>query len=149
MPTLLKGRKIKKAIAEKERVLTTDDVRSAWARSAGRKLKLILVDSKYYAIPWEVWRDIVQFTKVDAGQYRKDRYDCDDFAVVLKAVVSRKFALNSAGIIFDYSGGHAYTALIVADENRTPFMVFVEPQTDGLVTRMEGAYDAEFGIAIF
>ena len=148
---ILRSRKIKKSIAKKEQVVTSTQLREIWKNSAGRNLQAIIVDKNYYAIPWELWCDVIEHTKIDAGQYRTDRYDCDDFAIVLKGVVSRKFALNSAGIVFDYSGGHAYTALLVAndDETKSPFIVFIEPQTDGLITNFEGAYDAEFGIAIF
>ena len=102
-------------------------------------------------MPWETWELILKYSNVDAGKYKAERYDCDDFAVALRAAVSRKLGLNSVGLVFDISGKHAYVALLVADPAGGPvFIVFLEPQSDKVVVREAGTpYAMNQGFAIW
>lgn len=149
MPNGIRKSRVVRLVRRTEIRVEADDLMRAWGRSRGRALDLVPLDRAYFAVPWETWNLILAYTAVDAGEYQTDRYDCDDFAVALKAAVSRKLALNGVGLVIDWSGRHAYAALIVADSDGAVRIVFAEPQTDRVVYRSEGMYAAKSGMAIF
>lgn len=149
MPNGVPKRKVTRLIEKTEVQIDGDALRRAWQNSPGRDLQLIPVDRVYWGVPWKTWELILRYTAVDAGQYRSDRYDCDDFAFALRAAVSRKLALNSVGLVIDYSGRHAYSALLVTNPGEEPKVVFLEPQNDRLIIKYEGMYSADVGFAIY
>ena len=63
-------------------------------------------------------------------------FDCDDFAVMIRAALS-KHGLNSAGIIWGDS--HAWNLFVVVGSSG-PEIVFVEPQSDAIVVELTGEY---------
>ena len=101
-----------RAIARSERRVSSDEVLAAIGRSSARRLQLICLDRHYFALPTGLWNTVLRYTGVDQGQYRAERYDCDDFATAFKAAVSRKLAVNGVGLVVDISGAHAYNALL-------------------------------------
>ena len=135
MPNGIPKRKVAKLIADTESVVSAQELIHAWETSDGSSLTPTVIDSKFYAVPWMTWKLILQYSNVDAGTYKRERYDCDDFAVALRAAVSRKLGLNSVGLVFDISGRHAYSALLVTDPTR---IVFLEPQNDRVVVKQHG-----------
>lgn len=97
-------------------------------------MQVIGLDSRYKAVPQDLWDRIIDGTDVDACEYRTDEFDCDDFAVTFKGDCAKHFALgNAVGMVVDtnYSPeyGHAYVALLVVDGDTVRAMM-VEPQND-------------------
>ena len=148
MPNGVPKRKVVKRIAAAEKIYTNKDVAAAVARSNAAALQVVVLDSKYWAVDIDTWKLILEYTGVDQGQYRADRYDCDDFAFAFKAAVSRKLAVNGVGIVVDWSGKHAYNAILVADANGL-VIKFIEPQSDGLVIQDEEMYKMDSGFIVF
>ena len=147
MPNGVPKRKVVSLIKKTESVVPATDLITAWQNSDGRSISPTIIDANFYAVPWETWQLILEYSNVEAGTYRKDRYDCDDFAVALRAAVSRKLGLNSVGLVFDISGRHAYSALLVTNPTR---IVFLEPQNDKVVVKQQGTpYAMAQGFAIW
>ena len=71
------------------------------------------------------------------GDYGGRNWDCDDFAEALRVDMSREHGLNC--VIVVWGDKHAFNAVVLAGDNG-PEIVFVEPQTDGLVTELTGSY---------
>ena len=67
------------------------------------------------------------------------QFDCDDFAVMMRASLSRH-GMNSCGIVA--GDAHAWVCFVVAGADG-PEIVFVEPQTDARVERLEGSYSVK------
>ena len=68
---------------------------------------------------------------------RGRNYDCDDFAMELKAALARTAGLNGCAIV--WGDGHAWCVFLVHDAGGVE-AVMVEPQTDALVEACTGAY---------
>ena len=137
-------------IAKVERAFSPADVSAAWAASPASRLQLVCLDGqRYYGLPLDTWRLVIQYTGVESGRYRPERYDCDDFACALKAAVGRKLAVNGVGLVVDSSGQHAYNALLVVEEDGAAGIAFLEPQNDRLVASHTGQYAARQGFSIW
>ncbi len=68
---------------------------------------------------------------------RGRNYDCDDFAMELKAALARTAGLNGCAIV--WGDGHAWCAFLIHDAGGVQ-AVMVEPQTDAMVDACSGAY---------
>ena len=137
-------------IAQMERAFTPAAVSDAWGRSPARRLQLVCLDGlRYFGLPLGLWRQVLQYTGVETGQYREDRYDCDDFAMAFKGVVARKLAVNGVGFIVDASGQHAYNALLTVEQDGAAGIAFLEPQSDRLVVNYTGQYALQAGFSIW
>ncbi|MYE06343.1 MAG: hypothetical protein F4Y04_03835 [Chloroflexi bacterium] len=66
-------------------------------------------------------------------------FDCDDFAVLLRADLSPP-GLHSCGII--WGDGHVFSFFVLATE-AGPGFVFVEPQPNGGVSELESRFSIE------
>lgn len=64
-------------------------------------------------------------------------FDCDDFALTLRADLIRDHGLNSCAVVAGNS--HAWCAFILVGDHGLE-VAFIEPQTDGLVTDLIGQY---------
>ena len=108
------------------------------------------VDREYWVIPESTWQDILAWSKVDRIKYRPERQDCDDFADILKGEVKRKFQINSIGEVLDFSGAHAYAAIVI-DHGKALSVVGVEPQNDYIRVVASGhrMYAARNGLVKF
>ena len=71
---------------------------------------------------------------------RGRNYDCDDFALELKAALARTAGLNGCAIV--WGDGHAWCVFPVHDDGVVS-AVMVEPQTDAIVTACRGSYAVE------
>jgi hypothetical protein len=112
------------------------------------------LDKDFYIWDEEHFLQAINFDKTDEEEYISERFDCDDFAMLFKASMS-KLGSNSMGWVLDFSGGHAYNAVVLWDsENSTPenpniFCKAWEPQSDKFVEPGNGMYKAERGSIIF
>ena len=118
----------------------------ALKRALGRDVRLFTGQTTDRTIAG-IGRDaLVEFLKRDPTSkrtYVRDvgggQFDCDDFAVMMRAALSRH-GMNSCGIIA--GDGHAWVFFVIAGEGG-PEIEFVEPQTDARIEWLEGAYSIE------
>ena len=120
------------------------EVITALESTLGRDVRLfsgITLDSQIVAISREAMVRYLASNPVDKRQYILDsggrNYDCDDFALTLRANLIRDHGYNCCAVIA--GDVHAWNAFVVVGENG-PEIVFIEPQTDGLVTELTGQY---------
>ena len=134
-----------RSVRDTKKEFTNAEVQAALGASHLSKLGGLPLDEKYWAVSIETWHLILAYNGTDKKRYVKDFFDCDNFAILFAGSVADKFAINGAGIVIDYSGGHAYSALLVVTEAGTLAFATIEPQNDEFVIKTEGMYDAEFG----
>ena len=120
------------------------EVLAALTEAMGKQPRLfsgVTLDSRIVAISREAMGRYLAANPVDKRQYIKDNggrnFDCDDFALTLRANLIRDHGYNACGVVA--GDVHAWNAFILAGENG-PTVVFVEPQTDGLITELTGQY---------
>ena len=99
------------------------------------------LDSHVVAISEEDMTRFLTENPVDKRHYIRDdggrNFDCDDFALTLRAALIRDCGYNCCAVIA--GDVHAWCAFILTGLNG-PKIAFVEPQTDGLVTDFSGQY---------
>ena len=139
-----------KSRARKEQIeVPAQAVHKAACEAGLGKLNHQFLDPTYVGLPLDVWEDFLDWSRVSNLKYISSKFDCDNSSLSLVAEVGERLRVNSAGLVLDISGGHAYTALIVRDGDGVRVRV-CEPQTDQLVTIGESfsgseAYKAEEG----
>ena len=124
---------------------TGEEVLQALTMALGRDVRPfsgVTMDSTIMATSQENLFRYLASNPVDARQYIRDdrggkNYDCDDFALNLRTDLIRDYGYNSCIIV----GGnfHAFCAFVVVGPEG-PKIVFVEPQTDGIITELSGQY---------
>lgn len=142
-------RTVQSAIRISEKVFDYRQVFDAFAKSPLKELGIQFLDRKYWGVSKEAWQLILSFNGVDKERYKSERYDCDNFAMSLASTVAMRWDINGCGIVCDFSGGHAYCALIIAESDGSASIAVVEPQTDRFILKMDGMYSAENGYVIF
>lgn len=132
-------------------VATHTEIEDAFRRSiiGGTGMQILPCDRRYQILDSEGWDCALDFTGVDRIKYISEFFDCDNFAIVLAAVCAMKFHINSVGIVFDFSGGHAYAVLPVRQPDGSIEFIILEPQNDRYIISLGGMYQGKFGIAIF
>lgn len=130
----------KSLIARRRRkeYLSGSKVRELVAKQLGPKLArnfgLYVADARYYCTPIEDVREILHASKVDRKIWVQERFDCDDFAHVLKAHFAeaaykdgKRRAAHCFGVVWGLlPGPHAINWMINSDLK----LRFVEPQND-------------------
>lgn len=132
-------------------VATHTEIENAFRRSiiGGTGMQILPCDRRYRILDSEGWDSALEYTGVDQKQYISEFFDCDNFAIALAAVCAMKFHINSVGILFDFSGGHAYAVLPVRQADGSIEIIILEPQNDRYIVSLGGMYQGKFGIAIF
>ncbi len=121
----------------------------------------ITLDSRYKVLTLDEWKQIIQSDTLNISKkWKKDVFDCDNFALVFSAHCAEFYEVNTAGIAVgkvkdantdEYIGRHAYNVLAVREGNEVVMYVY-EPQTDELGkasrhTRLgDWIYETEFVI---
>ena len=134
-----------RSVRDTKQEFNNNQVKAALKASGLSKLQGVPLDSTYWGVSLETWHLILAYNGTDKKRYVKDTFDCDNFAILFAGSVADKFSINGAGIVIDYSGGHAYSALLVVTEDGSLAFATIEPQNDEFVIKMDGMYDAEFG----
>ena len=84
----------------------------------------------YYTTLWAI-REVVKYCRkvYPFPKYQTAIMDCDDFAILLKGLLSAEFGINGCGISLGYTlgGYHSYNLARVEDK-----WVCIEPQTGGV-----------------
>ena len=81
----------------------------------------------YYTTLWGIQEAVKYARKVyPFPKYQSEQTDCDDFAILMKGLMSAEFGINDFGIALGWTpmGYHAFNACRVEDRR-----VYVEPQT--------------------
>lgn len=115
----------------------------------GEGTQVLPVDTQYRILDSTGWDGALEFTGVDRQKYISEFFDCDNFAILLAAICAMKFHINSVGICFDFSGGHAYAILPIRQDDGSIELIILEPQNDEYIISLGGMYQGKFGIAIF
>jgi len=116
---------------------SADDVRAEVTRQLRGKLdsafQLYLADDEYYLPPMDDVKEIIRNTRLDQREWVAERFDCDDFALVLKAhfceaayADGKRRAAHCFGIVWGMlPDAHAINWFLCDDGA----IYFVEPQT--------------------
>ena len=110
------------------------------------KMIRVAFDSKYYVTSKEDFERLAKINPVDKIPYKKEKFDCDNFARLFSETMSLSAGINSIGIVVDHSGGHAYNVVIFKNGE----VGFWEPQSDRWVEIGEvgSLYELSWGIII-
>ena len=134
-------------IHEGAAVYSPGDVMTELAAALGRDPRPFsgtTLDSRITAITREAMTRYLAANPVDQRQYIRDsggrNFDCDDFAITLRSNLIRDHGYNACGVVA--GDVHAWCFFVVVGEYG-PEIVFIEPQTDGLVENMEGNYSVD------
>jgi hypothetical protein len=124
---------------------------TAWVQHQLDAMKLGLIrlplDATYYLTNQSSFLNIVAWDWTDTLPYVKERFDCENFALLFKAHVDLHFHLNQVAVIIDYKSGHGYNLVIYPDGNKQ----VLEPQSDGLYVwtkRCQTFYSLQGAIAL-
>lgn len=125
----------------RSKYISSQEVHQIVRQQLGAKLvnnyKFHSPDGKYYCPSVEYAQKVIQWSSVDRNKWVKERFDCDDFALVLKADFA-KCAYKSQqikapfcfGIVWGQlgypPGPHAINWMINDDRK----LRFIEPQSD-------------------
>lgn len=119
--------------------ITADKLRELITKQLGKKLdasfQIYIADEKYYCPPLKDVRQIVKESALDRQTWVEERFDCDDFAITLKANFAqasykdgqRRHA-HCCGVVWGMFDGeaHAINWVVTSDKR----LRFIEPQTD-------------------
>lgn len=118
--------------------VAASDVRAAIWKSAFRRLRPYFWDATISVPTMDTWRRIIAFNVANEPGYIAERRDCDDYAKYFAACCAMNWGVNACGLVIDYSGGHAYNALLYRDATDQSahylHVVGFEPQNDRFIT---------------
>ena len=133
-----------RAVRDSKQQYTKAEVVAALDASPLGLLQDVPVDNNYWGASEDAWHGMLAYTGVDRRRYVSDSFDCDNFAVLFAGIVADKFDINGVGIVVDFSGGHAYCAILIVTDSGLKIGI-IEPQNDKFVIKTEGMYAARFG----
>ena len=101
--------------------------------------KSYLWDLNYWFISLEDWGKVLRDVCLGMPKYTADKFDCENFAMLVSAKVSERYQLNTCGIAIGKSpfGEHGYNLLIHKDN-----LIYFEPQTGDYIPIEDGSYKA-------
>lgn len=124
---------------------------TAWLQQQLDAMKLDIarlpLDATYYLTNQASFLNVVAWDWTDTLPYIRERFDCENFALLFKAHVDLHFHLNQVAVIIDYQSGHGYNLVIYPDGNKQ----VLEPQSDALYVwtrRPETFYSLKGAIAL-
>ena len=87
-------------------------------------------DSNYYLLPLSEWIEVLEDVRVGLPTYLKDKFDCENFAIVTSARVALNYLINSCGIAV--GNGHAFNLILAYEDGKIVPHTY-EPQTKGKI----------------
>jgi len=103
-------------------------------------------DRKYKYTTLDCWKKIIEIDWADERLYKKEVFDCDNFAFLFASRVTEWFDLNGAGISLGtlrdpktdtFLGWHAWV-IFIADDKGEKKLINLETQTDKWVEIKKG-----------
>ena len=89
---------------------------------------LQLWDENYYILPLDEWKMVLEDARDGLPAYLKDRFDCENFAIVTSARVALNYMINSCGIAV--GAGHAFNLILAYEDGKVVPRTY-EPQSKG------------------
>ncbi len=88
-------------------------------------------DSQYWAVSLEDWKRIFNDVRSSLPKYLLDRFDCEDFAMLVMARVLERYGLNTCGVATGQVpfGYHGYNLFVARHDNGYFYLHVLEPQT--------------------
>lgn len=86
------------------------------------------MDGTYYLANKDQMKKWIEEDMVDVREYKRNKYDCENFAFSFKAHMDFEHEVNQVGLVIDYESGHSYNVIVWANGK---FSLF-EPQNDKL-----------------
>jgi hypothetical protein len=124
---------------------------SAWIQqqldSMNLGIQRLALDATYYMTNQRGFLNVVAWDWTDTLPYIRERFDCENFAILFKAHADLHFHINQVAIIIDYQSGHGYNLVVYPDGNKQ----VLEPQSDALYVwtqRIEKFYSLKGAIAL-
>lgn len=85
-------------------------------------------DANYYLLSLDEWKIVLDDVRQGLPAYLKDRFDCDNYAIVTSARVSLNYMINSCGIAV--GAGHAFNLILAYEDGKVVPHTY-EPQSTG------------------
>jgi len=124
---------------------------SAWIQQQLDAMNLgiqrLPLDASYFLTNQRGFLNVVAWDWTDTLPYIRERFDCENFALLFKAHADLHFHINQVAVIIDYESGHGYNLVIYPDGNKQ----VLEPQSDALYVwtqRLEKFYSLKGAIAL-
>jgi hypothetical protein len=124
---------------------------SAWIQAQLDTMALgiqrLPLDANYYLTNQRGFLNVVAWDWTDTLPYIRERFDCENFALLFKAHADLHFHINQVAVIIDYQSGHGYNLVVYPDGNKQ----VLEPQSDALYVwtqRIEKFYSLKGAIAL-
>jgi hypothetical protein len=105
----------------------------------------VIADGIYYTAPLGAFNTFLQQDDLDQHAYLADRFDCDDFAVGLKARAA-EYGITLGMIIVPKDGAAHAVNVFIARENGKVRLYIVEPQSDEVRVPTVADKEASWGI---
>ena len=87
-------------------------------------------DSNYYLLPISEWIEVLEDVRVGLPDYLKDKFDCENFALITQARVALNYMINSCGTAV--GGGHGFNLILAYEDGKIVPHTY-EPQTKGKI----------------
>lgn len=120
---------------------TSDDIEAAVREEFGDSAadSIMFLDGRYYAPEEDGFDTMRRYDITEFLPYRPARFDCENFAQMFQVLSAFAFGVNSVAVVIDWSGGHAYNLVYLADGS----LRLYEPQTDEVVELGDSLSDTE------
>lgn len=90
--------------------------------------KIFTFDSYYHLITFEKIKKILNKTDLDKITYITEKFDCENFALLLKSYIAYKYQISNIAIVINYDGKHAFNLIITPESIK-----IYEPQTNSFI----------------
>ena len=95
---------------------------SAWIQqqldSMNLGIQRLPLDATYFLTNQRGFLNVVAWDWTDTLPYIRERFDCENFALLFKAHADLHFHINQVAVIIDYESGHAYNLVMYPDGNK-------------------------------
>ena len=115
--------------------------------SMGMGIIRLPLDIQYRLTNHSNMLNIVAWDTTDKIKYIKEKFDCENFAILFKAIVDLYFHLNQVALIIDYVSKHSYNLILYPNGKHQ----VCEPKSDGLylwTDRLTNFYSMKGAIVI-
>ena len=109
-----------------EEFWTTAPTLISMIKSKGMTMPCYCFDNKYYYVSHEDWGVIFADVLLNMPAYTTQKFDCEDFAILVKARVSERYKLNTVAVIIGGTpfGRHGFN-MFFSDKG----LFLLDPQT--------------------
>jgi len=101
-------------------------------------LSFWLWDREYYYLSHTAWGEVFREALYNMPKYTVDKFDCENFGMLLCCRISEREKLNTCGIAIGQGPGgpHGFNAFI-SDIDGEPEIFLIEPQTGEIFSLFE------------